>query len=209
MSQQINLYVEETRRISGKLSAQNMLQIVAATAVLLFCVYGYLQYAVNDLGSQLDEAGRSLATGQKQLDMMATDYSRQRAGLTLEQEQKQLEAELLAQREIINALKNGVIGNTGGYSGYMSAFARQMVQGMQLTGFTIEGNAAQMSLRGATLAPDLVPAYIIRLNREDVMRGKTFASLQMHLPQEEGKITRHYLEFELQSSVTESGAARP
>lgn len=208
MSQQINLYSEEARHISVSISAHNMLQAVIATLLLAGCVYGYLLYHVNDLSAQHEESVRMLAAEQKRLDALSTDYARQRAGVTLEQEQKQLEAELFAQRAIIDALKNGVIGNTGGYSEYMSAFARQMVQGIQLTGFVIEGNAAQMSLRGAALAPDLVPSYIMRLNNEAVMRGKTFASLQMRLPDEDGQSGRRYLEFELKS-VLAAEVAKP
>lgn len=208
MSQQINLYTEEARRISVSISAQNMLQAAIATLLLAGCVYVYLLYHVHDLSMQHEEAVKMLAAEQKKLETLATDYTRQRAGMTLEQEQKQLEAELFAQREIINALKDGVIGNTAGYSEYMNAFARQIAQGIQLTGFMIEGNAAQMSLRGAALAPDLVPSYIMRLNSEEAMRGKTFASLQMRLPEEDGTGGRRYLEFELKSVLAAEVAKR-
>jgi hypothetical protein len=50
----------------------------------------------------------------------------------------------------------------------------------------------------------LVPGYILRLNNENIMRGKTFTSLQMQLPKEEsGKTSnrQQYLEFELKSVV--------
>jgi len=41
--------------------------------------------------------------------------------LTLEQELKKVAGEADVQREVINALKSGVIGNTKGYSAYMQA----------------------------------------------------------------------------------------
>jgi hypothetical protein len=113
-------------------------------------------------------------------------------------------AEAAAQREIINALKSGVIGNTMGYSKYMQAFARQVVNGLWLTGFSVEADGVQMSISGGALSPELVPGYILRLNNENIMRGKTFASLQMQLPKEEsGKTSnrQQYLEFELKSVV--------
>ena len=83
----------------------------------------------------------------------------------------------------------------------MEAFARQTLNGLWLTGFSIDGDATQMSLSGAALSPELVPGYIMRLNNEKVMRGKTFASLQMQLPKvDAGKpATTKYLEFNLQS----------
>ena len=39
-----------------------------------------------------------------------------------------------------------------------------------------------MSLSGAVVNPQLVPAYIQRLGKENVMQGKTFSTLQMQQP---------------------------
>ena len=208
MSQQINLFNEARHQPGKDFSVLNMLQ---GLGVILFCAtlfYAYTAYQATQLQQQLDEANKSLSAEQARLAGLTAEFSRQRAGLTLEQELKKVAAEAVAQREIINALKSGVIGNTKGYSAYMEAFARQSLNGLWLTGFSIDGDAMQMSISGATLSPELVPGYIMRLNNEQVMRGKSFASLQMQLPKPEaGKAeagkpaTPQYLEFTLQSVV--------
>jgi len=100
----------------------------------------------------------------------------------MEDELKQLEAQVAAQDAMLNLLKSGALGNTEGYSEYMRAFARQSINGLWLTAFDITGDGAQMSLSGAVLSPQLVPAYIQRLGKEKVMRGKTFSTLQMQQP---------------------------
>ena len=201
MSQQINLYYAESSRTGKDLSALNMLQGLGMIVLGAIAWYAYTYYQLEDLRSQLDESGKSFVAQQDKLNALTAEQSRKRSGLTIEQEMKQAEAELAAQREIINALKSGVIGNTKGYSEYMQAFAKQALGGLWLTGFSIDGDAAQMKLSGATLNPELVPAYIMRLNHEQIMRGKSFASLQMQLPKAEaGKPeTTQYLEFVLQS----------
>lgn len=201
MSQQINLYNDGVRKTGNTFSVPNMLQGLGA---ILFCImlfYAYSEYQNRQLQEQLDEAKKSLISEQARLANLTADYSRQRSGLTLDQELKKVAAEATAQREIINALKSGVIGNTRGYSDYMQAFARQALNGLWLTGFSIDGDATQMSISGAALSPEMVPGYILRLNNEKVMRGKTFSSLQMQLPKEDtGKpASRPYLEFILQS----------
>ncbi len=208
MSQQINLFNEALHQPGKDFSVLNMLQ---GLGVILFCAtlfYAYTAYQATQLQQQLDEANKSLAAEQARLAGLTAEFSRQRAGLTLEQELKKVAAEAVAQREIINALKSGVIGNTKGYSAYMEAFARQSLNGLWLTGFSIDGDAKQMSISGAALSQELVPGYIMRLNNEQVMRGKSFASLQMQLPKPEaGKAeagkpaTTQYLEFTLQSAV--------
>lgn len=201
MSQQINLFNAELHKPGQAFSALNMLQGLAALLLCAMLFYAYESRQTEHLQQQLDEAGRSLAAEQSRLATLSADFSRQRTGMSIEQELAKVAAEASAQREIINALKSGVIGNTQGYSEYMQAFARQMVNGLWLTGFSIDGDATQMSISGAALNPELVPAYIMRLNNEKVMRGKTFASLQMQLPKEDASkpASRQYLEFTLQS----------
>lgn len=201
MSQQINLFNDNVRKPGQAFSVRNMLQGLGA---ILFCAilfYAYSEYQNRQLQEQLAEANKSLTSEQARLANLTADYSRQRSGLTLEQELKKASSEAVAQREIINALKSGVIGNTRGYSEYMQAFARQALNGLWLTGFNIDGDATQMSISGAALSPEMVPGYILRLNNEKVMRGKTFSSLQMQLPKEDASkpASRPYLEFILQS----------
>ena len=201
MSQQINLFNDNVRKPGKAFSVPNMLQGLGA---ILFCVmlfYAYSEYQGRQQQAQLDEANKSLALEQARLANLTADFTRQRSGLTPEQELKKVAAEATAQREIISALKNGVIGNTRGYSEYMQAFARQTLNGLWLRGFNIDGDATQMSISGAALSPEMVPGYILRLNNEKVMRGKTFASLQMQLPKEDASkpASRPYLEFILQS----------
>ena len=214
MSQQINLFNADMHKPGKDFSALNMLQGFAAISFCAILFYAYVSKQTEQMQQKLDEAGKSLAAEQARLAALSADFSRQRSGMTLEQELQKVAAEAAAQREIINALKNGVIGNTQGYSAYMQAFARQMVNGLWLSGFSIDGDAAQMSISGAALSPELVPGYILRLNNEKIMRGKTFASLQMQLPKAEASNTeagkgasRQYLEFTLRS-VAASEAAK-
>lgn len=207
MSQQINLYYEDLHKPGKGLSALNMLQ---GLGVILFCAglfYAYAMYQNSQLQQQLDQASKNLAAEQSRQAGLAAEFSQQRSGLTIEQELQKVAAEAASQREIINALKSGVIGNTKGYSEYMQAFARQTLNGLWLTGFSIDGDATQMSISGAALSPELVPGYILRLNNEKVMRGKTFASLQMQLSKVDAskQAAVHFLEFNLQSGAA-SGA---
>ena len=203
MSQQINLFNDALKKSKKDFSALNMAQ---ALGVILFCAilfYLYAAYQTRMMEQQLEAINKSIAAEQGRLGKLATEFSQERAGMTMEQQLKKFETEAAVQRGVINALKSGVIGNTRGYSAYMEAFAKQVPAGLWLTGFSIDGDATQMSISGAALNPELVPGYILRLNNEKAMRGKTFASLQMQLPKAEaGKpATTPYLEFSLHSVV--------
>lgn len=204
MSQQINLYNAELKKSGMTLSLLNMLQGAGAILLCTTLFYAYQQYQTGQIEQQLAEVSSSLAAEQGRLDKLAEEFARQRSGMTFEQELKKLAAEAASQRKIIDTLKGGMLGSTKGYSAYMQAFARQSVNGLWLTGFNIEGDAAQLSLSGAVLSAELVPAYIMRLNNESVMRGKAFASLHIQMPKvEAGKSAASHLEFMLQSVSAE------
>jgi len=204
VSQQINLFNPIFLKQKKYFSVVTMLQALVLILLGSVLVYGYAQYEVQQLQEQSAEATRRFEDAQNRLTRYAAEYSPQQANLLLQEQLKKTEADLAAQQELINTLKSGAIGNTQGYSPYMRAFARQVVPGLWLTAFSITGDGAQMSLSGGVLNPGLLPEYIRRLDREEIMYGKTFASLQMSQPKAEGEqppVSR-YVEFTLQSMET-------
>ena len=81
---------------------------------------------------------------------------------------------------------------------YLRAFSRQSLDGLWLTAFTITG-AGELEISGRALRPDLVPAYIQRLNEEEVLAGRSFARFEMSRPEMPGekKLPAPFLEFTL------------
>ena len=201
MSQQINLFNAEAHLAKQTFSVTHMLQGVGVVMLCFVFYYCFVIFQSNQLDKKLLATNKGLETEQIRLAGLTTEFSRQHAGLTLDQELKKISDELAAQHEIIHSLKSGVIGNTQGYAKYMQAYARQIVNGLWLTGFSIEGDATQMSISGAALSPELVPGYIMRLNHEAVMRGKTFTALNMQLPKADvaKSAMAQFLEFTLLS----------
>jgi hypothetical protein len=63
-----------------------------------------------------------------------------------------------------------------------------------------------MSLYGAVLSPQLVPSYIQRLNKEKIMRGKSFASLNMQQGAAVEKAGKSYVEFSMHSTDAKGAA---
>ena len=207
MSQQINLFNPIFLKQQKYFSMLAMLQALVLIALGSALFYGYAAYQVRLLTRQSEETSKRYTAEQLRLTRYTAEFSPQQSSRMLEEELKNAEARAAAQRELIETLKSGVIGNTAGYSEYMRAFARQAVPGLWLTGFNITGDAAQMSLNGAVLSPELVPVYIQRLSREKVMHGKLFASLQMQQPKVESGKAARYVEFALQS-VEAGGVAK-
>lgn len=206
MSQQINLFNPVFLKQKKYFSLLTMLQALGLILVGSLAFYGYALYQVQQLGIQSEESDKRYAAEQAKLVNYTNQFSPQKASQLLGDELKTLEAQIAAQQEQLETIKSGAIGNTEGYSEYMRAFARQSIPGLWLTGFNIEGDAAQLGLSGAVLSPQLVPAYIQRLGKEKVMRGKVFAALQMKQPGTDAKTAPRYVEFSLQSVEADKGA---
>jgi len=204
MSQQINLFNPVFLTQKKYFSVVTMLQALGLILLGSAVFYGYAIYQVSQLSRQADEMSKRYATEQARLVNFTNEFALQHSGQMLEDELKQLEAQAKAQDNVLTTLKSGVIGNTEGYSEYMRAFARQSINGLWLTAFDIVGDGTQMSLSGAVVNPQLVPAYIQRLSREKVMHGKTFSTLQMQQPKKDGeRLVPRYVEFSLRSTAAE------
>jgi len=199
VTRQINLYNPAFQRQKKYFSAMAMIQslVIVMVGVGLFFVYATHQVA--QLEKLSVETDQRLTVDQSRLAEFQAQYSPQQEAQLLESELKKLEARASAQQALVDTLKNGSIGNTQGYSEYMRAFARQAVNGLWLTNFDLTGDAAQISLSGGVLSPDLLPAYVQKLSQEKIMRGKSFAALQMQQPKSGSGKAVHYTEFTLQS----------
>jgi len=201
MSQQINLFnpiFMKQRKYFSLLAMLQALGLIVAGSLLF---YGYAVDQVGELRKQSEESTKRHNAEEVRLARFTAEFSPQQANQALQEEVRRTEKQVADQAELVEIIKSGAVGNTTGYSEYMRAFARQVVQGLWLTGFRVTGDAMQISLSGKVLSPELLPAYIQRLGKESIMQGKTFSTLQMQQPKvdaNQGDIAR-YVEFELRS----------
>ncbi len=206
MSQQINLFNPVFMKQRKYFSLLTMLQALGMIIVGSLFFYGYAVYQVGQLGRQVQESAARYKAEQARFARFSAEFSPQQAGQLLQDEVQRLEKQVSEQSDLIETLKSGAIGNTTGYSEYMRAFARQAVPGLWLTGFVVVGDATEIRLNGRALSPELLPVYIQRLGKESIMRGKTFAALQMQRPKAEGAASEaypaasRYVEFTLTSA---------
>ena len=111
-------------------------------------------------------------------------------------------------------LASGELGNTRGYAGYFRALAQARVEGVWLTGVDIAGAGNAIGLQGRALHASLLPAYITRLGQQEILKGKTFASLDIGPPPQAAVAAPQsqapsvpYVAFSLQSSNPPAASA--
>lgn len=214
MSQQINLFNPILLRQKKYFSAATMAQALGLIVLGVLLVALYVGYRSTGLRAEADKTSAQLMQAQAQQARINAEFGARQPDPQLAAELQKAGADVKALQQVFDILQTGEIGNTAGYSEYLRAFARQAADGLWLTGLTIHGAGNEMALQGGTLRPELVPAYIGRLTREPVMRGKSFAMLEMRQPPAEpaegengaSSASRH-IEFRLQSAGLAGSAA--
>ncbi len=207
MSQQINLFNPAFRKRRELFTALMLVQALLALLLLLAGVYVYQHRQTQMVSKQAGELAAQLEQEKARLVKVTAEYAPRPRNEALEKRANELELQLKGEEAVLEVLQGGSLGNTQGYSSYMRAFARQSVNGLWLTEFSIRGAGRDMVIGGRTLRPELVPAYIQRLNQEAVIQGGSFAALEMRQPKvdpaADGKPVPlpNYLEFRLGAVV--------
>jgi Tfp pilus assembly protein PilN len=225
MSRQINLFnplfLKQEKVFSAVTLMQGFLIIVLGSLALS-------TYAIYNAGeiqkiAKLTEV--KLQTAEKQIKQLREQHHVKEKNPAIEMQVQTQEQALAAKQEVIQLLTNNDFGDTQGFSAYLSAFARQIPDGVWLTGFYIGTTQAQpqFTLQGRTLQGELVPQFVSNLKKETIMNGRSFAQLEMQTPREtEQKIENktdkksegdsknkiHFLEFELRSIHAESNVGK-
>lgn len=216
MSQQINLFNPALRKRRIVLTAARVVMVCALTVIGMVGVWLYEQNMIDGLKGELATAQKLLAAQRSHVERMAAAKKTQASSTSLEGETKKLETEIelmLAQK---NMLAAPAVDEAYGFAEYLRAFSRQSLDGLWLTGFDIR-SGGDITIRGRTLDPALIPNYLQRLDREKALRGRDFAALELRQPEARtavspapGEKTRQeyprFLEFSL---ATAEPAAAP
>jgi len=212
MSQQINLYNPLFLRKEKHFSVRTMLQSLGLIALGLLALYAYALVQTRELESVAGEYTRQLGTQREQFVRL----SGQGSSKLLQAEVARLESALAARRGMLDALQGGELGNTNGFSRYFAAFARRPMRGVWLTGFSVGESGNELRIRGRVLYPDLVPAYLKALNKEDVMRGRQVVELKLAARDESAARgaqpatgPARFVEFDLSAPLRDVEPAKP
>jgi len=183
MSQQINLFNPIFRKKGFSFTSSTaMLYGVGIAAAVGAMGAGYAQYQLRDASTQAQVIEQEHKDTVARFDKLTAEVAQQKPNTQLEADVAKLDAQLKGRQEVIDTLKSGAVGNTGGFSEYMRAFSRQNVSGLWLTGFDIARGGNELVLQGRSLSGDLVAAYLKQLNQEKSLQGRQFAALRIGQP---------------------------
>jgi hypothetical protein len=212
MSQQINLYNQALLPKADVFSGRMVLLALVGILVLALLTYGWSAWDASRLAHAQQQQEVQLTALQTDVTRLAAEVAARKPTAQLTAELDSLDALLAGRNEVMAVLKSGALGDTKGVSEYFRAFARQTLDGLWLTGFTIIGAGNDITIDGRTLRAELVPGYVGKLRREEALRGHGFGTLSVQKPPvtaigSEPRKTAEYLEFRLASQAPGVAAA--
>jgi hypothetical protein len=182
MSQEINLLNPALAPKAQLFKGQSVL--IGLGALLLLCLMASLAVGLDARRLTARERAQSERLAQLNSDVtrMGQEVAARKPSAKLQNELAALDALLAARNEVMAMIGSGALGDTRGVSDYFRAFARQRLEGVWLTGFSIHNAGADIVVQGRTLKADLVPVYLQSLRRESALRGHGFAAVSVSQP---------------------------
>ena len=182
MRQQINLYQPIFSEARKPLSALTVAMILGLVAACLTAFSVHTSLRVGKLSARVE----SLRSDQSQLEAQlseATAVSTARSNpAEIEARAKKLAISLDERTRALQLLKSGAAGQTIGFATRLEALARRHVDGLWIDRLVISGSNGSMSIAGATLNADIVPAYLQSLAQEPVLTGTRFDEFIIERP---------------------------
>jgi hypothetical protein len=182
MSQQINLLNPALIKQKDFLNPNNIAITLGLLSVLMLGYYGYAQKQLSLLILHRSQIAEEFSATQAQLKQTALLHTPHELNKGLLEQILQLEQKEAMQQQILQTVNQSSATPVKGYAALMRAFAKQSIDGLWLTSFSIDSNNEKLNISGRALQADLVPEYISHLSNEPALKGKLFAALNMNLP---------------------------
>ncbi|MGO9512618.1 MAG: hypothetical protein ACLP2F_03115 [Steroidobacteraceae bacterium] len=179
MEQQINLYQPILGAEKRLFSAR---AIGLGLAILAVCLGGLAAFGAWRTG----RVERSVALLEAQQAAQLATLERASAALQpgrsladLQEQAKNLSADIAARQRALDLVRLGAASPATGFAARLEALARRQLDGLWLHTIVVGSAEGRLALRGATVDPQLVPAYLAALAEEPALAGVRFDKLAM------------------------------
>jgi len=177
MSQQINLYNPQFEHQVQIFTVRSMATALGVLVLGLAGVIATAELRVARLQGEVDAGARRVAQAEKRLVEATASFAPRARDTRLAAELEDAGVQRAALQRVAERIQRGELGDTHGYAEYFRALARQNVEGLWLTGVSVDGAGNEIGVRGRALDAALVPGYLTRLRNEPVLQGKAIGSM--------------------------------
>ncbi|OIR00973.1 hypothetical protein GALL_169370 [mine drainage metagenome] len=189
MSQQINLLNPALIKQKDLLNPNNIAITLGLLTLLMLVYYGVSQKQLSALTVQRSQVASELSARQAELKQATILHTPRALNKALLDQIALLEQKEEMQQQVLQTINLSSTTPDKGYAALMRAFAKQSLNGLWLTSFSIDSYTDKLNISGRSLQADFVPEYIARLGNEPALQGKSFSALTMSLPKPDTSAT--------------------
>ena len=175
----LNLFDPALQRQQDPWTARNLGRGLAAALLICAAWGGWAHWRQAVANTALADLQPQLQAARAEAQQLRQKIEHARPDVDLSAELNSGRLRLQSRTEVLALLKKGMAQENGNPVEWLSGFARQIPQGLWLTGFAINAETGALEIRGRTTDPRLIPEYLHRLNAEPAFKGRTFAALQI------------------------------
>ena len=175
--QSINLYTDKFRPRIDWLSLNRCLVYVLVVSLVPVMVSVKQSLESSDLVAELTIQQGLTKQRRSNLSSIRAEIDKQSKDPQLEATIVQLQAKQSDKFTLRNFLRQGIPGNSDGFSAYLADLARFHRPGVQLTHVNLTGGGENIWLQGQTRSGELVTRYVDGLGRSDIFKGREFKHL--------------------------------
>jgi hypothetical protein len=181
--QNINLYDPSLRIQHDWLNAESFAGAVGVSVLVMALGSVFAQWQLAEVRAPAQQTADALQAQQAAVQELARQVESLRPDARLVAEAGATQATLEQRQAALQMLRAGGLGYQQGHAATLQAFARQTIDGLWLTGLVLDHQ--DMALRGRALDPELIPAYVGRLNQEPALQGRSFRALDIARPMDD------------------------
>lgn len=177
--QQINLLNPALIKKTEFLNPNN---IALLLGVMLLALLGYAwmeNQALSKLQQTREQVAKQLSSTEMQMTEMREIQAKKNDVTAHLKQIEALEQKITMQNEMIKAIGLNKTEQSQSYAEILKAFSRQSIDGLWITGLSIDQNTEVLSIQGRTQDANLLPTFIANLRKEAALKGKTFTDLSM------------------------------
>jgi hypothetical protein len=179
MEQQVNLYQPILGAEKRLFSAR---AIGLALSLLAVSLFGLAAFGIWRTGRVEHSVALLEQQQTAQLAMFERAGAALQPGLSLaeiETQAKELSADIAARERALSIVRRGTVSPATGFAARLEALARRQIDGLWLHDIVVGSGDGRLALRGATVDPKLVPAYLGAIAQEPALDGVRFDKLAM------------------------------
>jgi len=185
--QNINLYDPSLRIQHDWLSAESFAGVVGACVLVVGVGVALARWRVSEVEAPARETAAALQSQQTAIQELARQVDTLRPDPKIVADVGVTQSTLEQRQAALQMLRAGGLGHQEGHAATLQAFARQSLDGLWITGLVLDRQ--DMALRGRAMNPELIPAYVGRLNQEPALKGRSFRALDIARPYDEPAAT--------------------